>query len=275
MKTRILCSLTKKVFLTAAPLVVFLVMWPATRSYALGIEAAFAIVDATVNQTLGVALAAISAQSTIDSAFQSNTLYPVSGISQIQNEVNSTISAFRPWTSQIMSVNINSASLSSSSQLESATRGGANVLPSQINTSYQATYGVPITKTGASLYSQSMSDMADAQAQDVLSLTSGSDFAANNLVLQAQNIENFGGQTAPGTAASLSVQAEALELQSIAEFHKLLAANLRLEASQLANTTGNLKQQMAHHIPASTYSVYSSNTSSTNGTPDSTRSQGK
>jgi hypothetical protein len=253
----------RRLVFAAAPLVVLLLVWPAKHAYA-DIFSAFTGCFATVT-SLGRFTSDIDGTSIQQAQFLTNTIYPQSLIGQAQSSIATTISRYRPWLSSVMALPTNSATMSSSSQLESATRGGTSVPPSQLQSSFHGTYGVPISATGGAPFTRTVTDMSDSQALDVFSLTSASDFTANTLISQSHSLEDSGAAVAPGNADHAALQAKALELYSAATRHKLLAANLRLESVTLANTTGAIKQQMVHPVPASTYLVSGSSAANISG----------
>jgi hypothetical protein len=262
----------RRLVFAAAPLVVLLLVWPATRAHA-DIFSVFTDLFNTVTSTLGGPSSAIDNASSQQLQFLTNTIYPQSLIDQVHSSISTTSSTYRPWMASVMALPTNSATAVSSRQLESAMRGGSSVPPSQLQTSFQATYGSPVTAKGAAPFTQTVTDMSDSQALDVFSLTSASDFTANTLISQSHLVEDTGAAVAPGNADHAALQAKALELYSAAIRHKLLAANLRLESVELANTTGAIKQQMVHPVPASTYLVSGSSASSTAGTSGGANNQ--
>ena len=265
-------TILRRLGFAAAPLAVLLLVWPAQHAYA-DIFSAFTDCFNTVT-SLGGFSSDIDGTSIQQAQFLINTLYPQSLVGQAQSSIATTISTYRPWMASVMALPTNSATMVSSSQLESATRGGASVAPAQFQASFQSTYGGPVSATGATSFTQTVTDMSDSQALDVFSLTSASDFTANTLIAQSHSVEDSGAAVAPGNADHAALQAKALELYSAAIRHKLLAANLRLESVALANTTGAIKQQMVHPVPPSTYLVSGSSAASTSTTTGSANSQG-
>jgi hypothetical protein len=265
-------TIFRRLAFVAAPLVVLLLVWPAKHAYA-DIFSAFTDCFNTVT-SLGGFSSDIDGTSIHQAQFLTNTLYPQSLVGQAQSSIATTISTYRPWMASVMALPTNSATMASSSQLESATRGGASVPPAQLQASFQSTYGAPISGMGAAPFAQTVTDMSDSQALDVFSLTSASDFTANTLIAQSHSVEDSGAAVAPGNADHAALQAKALELYSAAIRHKLLAANLRLESVALANSTGAIKQQMVHPIPPSTYLVSGSSAGSASTTTSNANSQG-
>ncbi len=246
-------SFFRRLLYAAGPLVVLMLVWPVKYAYA-DIFSAFTDCFTTVTG-LGSLASAIDSTTTQKFQFLTNTIYPQSSTDQVHSSISTTSSTYRPWMTSVMALPTNSATAPSSRQLESATRGGSSVPPAQMSASYQTTYGSPVSATGGAQFTQTVTDMSDSQVLDVFSLTSASDYTANGLITQAHQIEDSGASVAPGNAAHAALQAKALELYSAAVRHKLLASNLRMEAVELANTTGAIKQQMVHPAPPSTYVV--------------------
>jgi hypothetical protein len=269
-------TLLRRLAYAAAPLLVLLLVWPAQHAYA-DIFSAFADCFNTVTKLGGFA-SDIDGTSKQQAQFLTSTIYPQSLIDQAHASISTAVSTYRPWMTSVMALPTNSATAITSQQLESAVRGGNSVLPAQLQSSFQTTYGVPIATTGAAPFTQTVTDMSDSQALDAFSLTSASDSTANTLISQSHTIEDAGASVAPGNADHAVLQAKVLELQSAAIRHKLLAANLRLEAVALANSTGAIKQQMVHPEPPSTYLVsgssasHAANTANQAGKPNPTQS---
>ena len=129
----------RRLVFAAAPLVVLLLVWPAKHAYA-DIFSAFTDCFTTVT-SLGGSTSNIDGTSNQQSQFLTNTIYPQSLINQLHASISTTSSTYRPWMTSVMALPTNSATMASSSQLESATRGGASVPPSQLQSSFQSTYG--------------------------------------------------------------------------------------------------------------------------------------
>ena len=179
----------RRLVFAAAPLVVLLLVWPAKHAYA-DIFSAFTDCFTTVT-SLGGSTSNIDGTSNQQSQFLTNTIYPQSLINQLHASISTTSSTYRPWMTSVMALPTNSATMASSSQLESATRGGTSVPPSQLQSSFQSTYGAPVSATGAAPFTQTVTDMSDSQALDVFSLTSASDFTANTLISQSHSGRGF------------------------------------------------------------------------------------
>jgi hypothetical protein len=237
----------------AAPLIVMMLVWPATPARAFG--NIFTEIFGTIGK-LGNSSSSISAGSTLQFNFMSNTLYPQALVNQGHLSISGAIATFRPWMAQVMGLPTNSASMPSSQQLESTTRGGVGVPPSQMSGAYQSTYGKPLSTTAAAPIAQTVTDMSDSQVLDAFSLTSATDYTANVLISQSHKLEDDASTTAPGNADHLSLQGKALQLYSEAVRHRLLATNLRMESVELANQTAAIKQQMTNGHYGSTYAPH-------------------
>lgn len=250
-------SLIKRMMFATAPLVLFVVAWSSTSAQAQsgwGIVAAITTISSYVTETMGLAASTMNTAQAGFQTFQSDVLYPVQQANQIRSTVTGTVSAYRGWMDQVTGLNTNSATMSMTTGLESLTRGGANVSsPQQISAAYHSTYGDPVPTNGASPYLRNVTDMSDAQVMDALSLASATDSAALDMIAQSHAIEDRATWIAPGIAPTVSLQGRGLQLQAMAVHHKLLAARLRLEATQLANVNAEIKQKMSNQVPSSTF----------------------
>ena len=244
----------RRVAFAAGPLLVLMLVWPVSFAHA----TIFTELFSTITK-LATSCTSIQGGTTAHLNFMSNNVYPASLVNQSHLSITSVTASFRPWMARVLALPTNSATMASTSQLESFTRGGTSMNTNQISPSFKVVYGTTIPTKGAAPFVQTASDMSDAQAVDVFSLTSSTDQGANMLIAQAHQIEDAAATVSPGNAAHEALQAKALELYSAAVRHRLLAANLRMEAVDLANATGAIKQQMVNFHPGSTYRVTGSN----------------
>ena len=265
-------TLFRRLVFAAAPLVVLLLVWPAKHAYA-DIFSAFTDCFTTVT-SLGGSTSNIDGTSNQQAQFLTNTIYPQSLIGQA-----ALVDLYDELHVPAMDDQRNGApdKQRHHGQLQPIgvchARRHRACRRRNCSHPFRATYGAPVSATGAAPFTQTVTDMSDSQALDVFSLTSASDFTANTLISQSHTVEDSGAAVAPGNADHAALQAKALELYSAAIRHKLLAANLRLESVELANTTGAIKQQMVHPVPASTYLVSGSSASSTADTSGSANNQ--
>jgi ATP-dependent protease HslVU (ClpYQ) peptidase subunit len=85
-------------------------------------------------------------------------------------------------------------------------------------------------------------DMDDAIAVGSLKTTVVSDQTTSGLLSLADSIEQQSSTAAPGSGAMLATEAQIASLQSQAYLAKVLAAELRQEATKLAHQNALIKQ---------------------------------
>jgi hypothetical protein len=106
---------------------------------------------------------------------------------------------------------------------------------SGLTATFGNTYGLIPVATAANPTDRAVSDMDDAPALDNLKLLKASDRATDIELQSADSIENAASQTAPGSAPFLTATALVSGIHSQALAQKMLAAELRQEAAQLAH----------------------------------------
>jgi hypothetical protein len=102
-----------------------------------------------------------------------------------------------------------------------------------------------------------MMDMDDASALSALKTTVVSDQSGNQMLVLADQMEQQAAQAAPGSTPLLAAQAQIANLESQAFLQRMLASELRQEATKLAHdnalrkrsaeATRNLRNQV-HEI---------------------------
>jgi hypothetical protein len=167
--------------------------------------------------------------------------WPLELISQARSFVTGMISQYQAQMHAIVNVPVQSAQLPSPQQLESLMRSGNTANLAHISTGYSSTYGILPSAVDAPPEVRQAIDLEDALARDSLAQTVASDQTSAQLLTSADTLEAHVSQAAPGAAPYLTGSALATTLQSMAFQHKLLAAQLREEAANLANHSAALK----------------------------------
>jgi hypothetical protein len=168
--------------------------------------------------------------------------------------VTQMIGQYRSLMQSIFNINLKSATLPNPVALENVMRNHQTNDFGSLASAYGNAYGNLPTATAASPADRTMMDMDDAMAVDNLKTLKESD-ASDDLTLQAANdIESAAGQAAPGSAPFLTATAVVANIQSQALTQKMLAAELRQEATRLAHenalrkrgatTTGDVNTQI-------------------------------
>jgi hypothetical protein len=188
-----------------------------------------------INGAIDTALNAINSVRTAISNFYQQVTWPVSLIDQAKAQITAMIGEYRGLMQSILNINLKSATLPAPAALEEVTRDQQTGDFASLTTDYTNTYGNAPTTTEASPADRNLADMDDALALDNLKTLKETD-AAGKLTLQvADEIENGASQAAPGSAPYLTANAVVASIESQAVLQKMLAAELREEAAQLAH----------------------------------------
>ena len=234
-------------------LVVTFVSPPLAQAQA-SLVAAIQSVLNVINGVVKTALNSINSARTAISNFYKQATWPVALINQARAMVTQMIGQYRSAMQNIFNINLKSATLPNPIGLENAMRNHQTNDFASLTNSFGSTYGSVPNTTVASPADRTMMDMDDALAVDNLKILKESDAAGDLTLLAADNIENAAGQAAPGSAPFLTATAVAASIESQALTQKMLAAELRQEAAQLAhenalrkrgaNMTGDVNTQI-------------------------------
>jgi hypothetical protein len=188
-----------------------------------------------INGVIETALNAINSVRTAVSNFYQQVTWPVSLINEAKAMVTQMIGQYRSLMQSVLSINLKSATLPNPAALETAMRDQQTNDFTSLTTAYSNTYGNAPSASAASPEDRTLADMDDALALDSLKTLKETD-AAGALNLQVANdIENGASQAAPGSAPFLTATAVVASIESQALTQKMLAAELRQEAAQLAH----------------------------------------
>jgi hypothetical protein len=198
-----------------------------------------------INGVIETALNAINSVRTAVSNFYQQVTWPVSLINEAKAMVTQMIGQYRSLMASILNINLKSATLPNPAALETAMRDQQTNDFTSLTTAYANTYGNAPSAAAASLADRTLADMDDALALDNLKTLKETD-AAGALNLQVANdIENGASQAAPGSAPFLTATAVVASIESQALTQKMLAAELRQEAAQLAHQNALRKRAAA------------------------------
>ena len=183
--------------------------------------------------------------------FTQTVIAPVQEMNAVKSWMSHAESAYQGYFAQIGGLGVRSATLPATTSLESALRMGyTGGTGSAVSGAYANVYGGPLSTTVVDPAIAAEVDMKDATAQEAMSLAANSDAATEQLLGYAKNLEQSAAVTAPGTADQVAAQATALQLQSHAMMHRVLASLLRQEAVRLASVSAQWKHATAIHSQA-------------------------
>ena len=230
-------------------LAVVLASWtiaPAAWGDGLGdILSLFQTVTHTLQGPIGGALGELQKLSTDINNFRQQIIWPLSLISHTRSFITATRTRYTGLMFQIEGIKNNSASLAIPMQLEWLFRSAQAAKTAQIPPLYMQVYQ-PVAQAGiAQPLQRNLMDIDDAMAMDSLKTAMVSDQNTQGMLTVADSLEQQAMSAAPGSAPMITAQARVADLETQAQLAKMLAAQLRQEATKLAHKNAVLKQSSA------------------------------
>jgi hypothetical protein len=226
-----------------AVLVVAVVLAPtAVRADGIGdILSLFHTITSTLQGPIGGALSEMRKVSVAVNNFRQQIIWPLALINQTRSFVSGTRAHYTGLMSQIESLKNNSATLALPMQMESMFRGAQSGSIGQIPSLYTQVYQ-PVALAGiAQPVQRNLMDIDDAMAMDSLKTAMVSDQTTQGMLTLADSLEQQAMSAAPGSASMVTAQARVADLVTQAQLAKMLAAQLRQEATKLAHQNATLK----------------------------------
>ena len=175
--------------------------------------------------------------------FRQKIIWPLAVINQTRSFVSATRAHYTGLMSQIEGLKNNSATLALPMQLESIFRGAQSGSIGQIPGIYTQVYQ-PVALAGIAQPGQrNLMDIDDAMSMDSLKTAMVSDQTTQGMLTLANSLEQQAMTAAPGSASMVTAQARIADLETQAQLAKMLAAQLRQEATKLAHQNALLKQR--------------------------------
>ncbi len=205
--------------------------------------AAIQTVLKVINGVIKTGLNSINTARTAISNFYQTATWPVNLINQARAQVTQMTTQYRTSMRNIFKIDLGSATLPNPKALENVMRNRQTGDFASLTSAYRNTYGAVPAPTYASPIDRAMIDMDDALALDNLKTVKATD-QADDLTLQAADrLETAASQAAPGSAPFLTAIAVVATIESQAMTQKMLAAELRQEAAQLAHANALHKRR--------------------------------
>jgi methyl-accepting chemotaxis protein len=230
-----------------AVLIVAVVLAPtALRADGIGdILVLFHTISSTLQGPIGRALTEMRKVTAAVNNFRQQIIWPLDLINQTRSFVSATRAHYTGLMSQIEGLKNNSATLALPMQLESMFRGAQSGAIGQIPSLYMQVYQ-PVAMAGIAQPGQrNLMDIDDAMAMDSLKTAMVSDQTTQGMLTLADSLEQQAMTAAPGSASMVTAQARVADLVTQAQLAKMLAAQLRQEATKLAHHNALLKQRSA------------------------------
>jgi hypothetical protein len=199
-------------------------------------------ITGTIKNVIGGALNEIQTVKADLNNFEQTILWPVAALNQTRAFVNSTRNHYQSLMNQIHSIHNNSATLANPIQLENLFRSSSSGNLGQLSPMYTNVYTPVPAANNASQVQRNLMDMDDAIAVGSLKTTVVSDQTTSGMLSLADSIEQQSSTAAPGSGPMLATEAQIASIQSQAYLAKVLAAELRQEATKLAHQNALIKQ---------------------------------
>jgi hypothetical protein len=230
-----------------AVLIVAVVLAPtALRADGIGdILLLFHTISRTLQGSIGGALSEMRKVTAALDNFRQEIIWPLALINQTRSFIRATRAHYTGLMSQIEGLKNNSATLALPMQLESIFRGAQSKSIGQIPSLYMQVYQ-PVAMAGIAQPGQrNLMDIDDAMSMDSLKTAMVSDQTTQGMLTLADSLEQQAMTAAPGSASMVTAQARIADLETQAQLAKMLAAQLRQEATKLAHQNALLKQRSA------------------------------
>jgi len=219
---------------------------PGARADGIGdILSLFQTITHTLQGPIGGALGEIQKVSTAINNFRQQIIWPLALINQTRSFISATRAHYTGLMGQIGGIKNNSATLALPMQLESVFRNAQAGTITQIPPIYMQVYQPVSQASIAQPLQRNLMDMDDAMAMDSLKTAMVSDQNTQGMLTLADSLEQQAMSAAPGSAPMVTAQARVADLETQAQLAKMLAAQLREEATRLAHQNALLKQSSA------------------------------
>ena len=215
-----------------------------TRADGIGdILSLFHTITSTLQGPIGGALSEMRKVSAEVNNFRQKIIWPLAVINQTRSFVSATRAHYSGLMSQIEGLKNNSATLALPMQLESVFRSAQSGSMGQIPSIYAHIYQPVAVAGAAQLVQRNLMDIDDAMSMDSLKTAMVSDQTTQSMLTLADSLEQQAMTAAPGSASMVTAQARVADLETQAQLAKMLAAQLREEATKLAHQNALLKQR--------------------------------
>jgi len=199
------------------------------------ILAALSKMQSLMNTYIAAPLKTINKYEQSAAKYEQEVMYPLTAINQAKSSVMQSESQFTQLSNMFRTVNVSSATLPQSQNLESLllSRNAANV--PTVSSQFQQVYGVVMAQNTTSPSVRTMTDMTDAQAQDSMKRAIEIDALATAELSEADQMGRQITQAAPGSAPILEAEADVWVVRANAYTQAALAELMRTRGIDLAN----------------------------------------
>lgn len=195
----------------------------------------------TLKGEIGQLLGGIQKVNAARQNLQQQVVWPITAINQAKGSVLQVRSQFSGLANQVHAIEVSSATLANPQQLELVLRSNQAANVGGIQPAYLKIYGAVPSVTEAAIADRNLMDVDDAMAAGSLKTAAISGQASEQMLGVADSLERQSALTSPGAAPLLTAQAQVANLQNQAFLQKMLAAELRQEATRLAHDNAAIK----------------------------------
>lgn len=199
-------------------------------------------ITSTLENGIGRVLGGIHTLETTVNNFRQQVLFPVNLINQAKAFVGQVRAQFSTLAAQIHAIETSSATLVNPKQFESLLRSSQSGNLAQVQPAFNKLYNTVPLLSDARPVERNLMDVDDAMAMGALKTAVISDQTTTQMLSVADGLEQQAAEAAPGSAPMLTAQAQVANLQSQAMLQRMLAAELRQEATRLAHSNALRKR---------------------------------
>jgi hypothetical protein len=202
----------------------------------------FHTITSTLQGPIGGVLNEMQKVSAAINNFRRQIIWPLALINQTRSFISATRAHYTGLMSQIEGIKNNSATLALPMQFESLFRNAQAGTMTQIPPIYVQVYQPVSQASFAQPMQRNLMDIDDAMAMDSLKTAMVSDQNTEGMLRLADSLEQQAMSAAPGSAPMVTAQARVADLETQAQLAKMLASQLREEATKVAHQNAVLKQ---------------------------------
>jgi hypothetical protein len=216
-------------------------------------QAQFSVLTAIIStaSNIGKLASAVCGSEQQMQNYTTSVIAPINQLRSAQSWMSSAQTQYSSWMNGVNVLPIKSGALPQTSAFETSLYSGLmgqnRGSSSSFGAQYIKVYGAQPAPNTVSKPLANVADFSDATASEAIALAGKSDQFSTQLLSTANTMQKQAASACPGTAPMLQAQAAALELNSNAVMHRLLASMLRQQSTQLANEMSKVKGSVTTH----------------------------
>lgn len=233
--------ISKTAALGIVPLCLFMLIAPSSRAGAYQFSIFTALLGTITGPIGGTLTQMQKAENTLHSITQA-IAFPIALINSSQSFISTSITRYGTYMNQVSSMRMSSATLPATQSFENSLNSGGTASSSP----FFLTFGSPLNNAAQQPASvRQEQDISDAASLDAIDLAGRTATSSATAVSLSNSLQKSAASVSPGDADLITAQAETSVLANMAVEHQLLAAQLRIEASSLAEQSLSTKRAIA------------------------------